>query len=233
MADAEPGLRHGDPRTRWFLRLARATAATDLVPAPGPVTRPAPRPLRSHPCPTTMRHPSLSAIAALARIAACSSSSDSDVTARANATLRDVDNATVGTVQLAELDNGSVDVTIQVQGMTEGLHGVHFHSIGSCDAATVFASAGSHFNPLAKEHGLNNPNGAHAGDMPNLSVAANGTGTLHTTTARITLSAGTISVLDADGAAVVVHAGQDDQVTDPMGNSGARFACAGESTRSP
>ena len=173
-----------------------------------------------------MRLPSAaSAVAALAFLAACSSSSDSNVTARANATLRDVNAASVGTVQLAELDNGDVDVTIQVQGMTQGMHGVHFHSIGSCDAATTFASAGSHFNPLSKQHGLNNPNGAHAGDMPNIEVAANGTGTLHTTTPRLTLSAGGISILDADGGAIVVHAGQDDQVTDPMGNSGARVAC--------
>ncbi|MFL5575235.1 MAG: superoxide dismutase family protein, partial [Gemmatimonadaceae bacterium] len=80
-------------------------------------------------------------------------------------------------------------------------------------------------NPLNRKHGLENPDGPHAGDLPNLTVGANGSGDLDATTARATLREGPATLFDADGSAIVVHAGQDDQRTDPAGNSGARVAC--------
>ena len=84
-----------------------------------------------------------------------------------------------------------------------------------------FESAGGHWNPGSTQHGLENPKGAHAGDMPNLTAADDGTGSL-----TFTLKGGTMAqLLDADGSAFVVHAGQDDQKTDPSGNSGDRIAC--------
>ena len=101
---------------------------------------------------------------------------------------------------------------------------MHVHTVGKCDAPD-FTSAGGHFNPTAKKHGLLNPDGPHAGDLPEISVPSSGSGTLETTTNRISLTAGATSLFDADGSAFVIHGGHDDQVTDPTGNSGARLAC--------
>ncbi|HYH94061.1 MAG TPA: superoxide dismutase family protein, partial [Candidatus Saccharimonadales bacterium] len=98
------------------------------------------------------------------------------------------------------------------------------HGIASCIGPT-FASAGGHHNPLGASHGLDGAPGAHAGDLPNLEVNVAGRGRLQGTTERATLSAGPTSLFDGDGAAVVIHAAEDDQVTDPTGNSGARVAC--------
>jgi len=117
--------------------------------------------------------------------------------------------------------SGGVAFKIYATGLPHGLHGIHVHSVGRCDPPD-FASAGQHWNPLGRQHGLNNPAGPHAGDMRNVEVEANGV--LETT---VTLpGASMASLLDADGAALVLHASPDDYVTDPSGNSGARIACA-------
>ena len=117
-------------------------------------------------------------------------------------------------------------VNVQVQGLSTGLHGIHIHAVGSCVAPT-FASAGGHYNPLAHQHGLENPNGPHAGDLPNLIVDETGHGRLQARTDRVTLTAGTATLLDGDGSAFIIHANRDDQVTDAgNGGSGARIACA-------
>ena len=89
----------------------------------------------------------------------------------------------------------------------------------------TFASAGDHFNPLAKQHGLDNPNGPHAGDLPNISVNSNGNGDLEAVSNLFTLSAGTTSLFDSDGSSIVVHSGTDDQMTNPSGNSDGRVLC--------
>ena len=116
---------------------------------------------------------------------------------------------------------GGVSFHIEASGLTHGFHGVHVHAVGRCDPPD-FASAGAHWNPAEKKHGINNPAGPHAGDMPNVEVAANGV-----LSATLTLAGASMaSLLDADGAALVIHAAADDYVTDPSGNSGARIACA-------
>jgi Cu-Zn family superoxide dismutase len=116
---------------------------------------------------------------------------------------------------------GGVTLRIDATGLPHGVHGIHVHSVGRCDPPD-FASAGPHWNPLAKQHGMNNPAGAHAGDLPNVDVAANGV-----LGATVTVpGASMASLLDADGASLVIHAAADDYVTDPSGNSGARIACA-------
>ena len=96
--------------------------------------------------------------------------------------------------------------------------------MGKCDAPE-FTSAGAHFNPAGKQHGFKNPAGPHAGDLPNMEVGADGKGHLEYVTTQVTLGAGTTSLLDADGTALVLHAGPDDDVTDPTGNSAGRIAC--------
>ena len=126
----------------------------------------------------------------------------------------------VGTVR-AWQTAGGVTFHVNGWGLPHGIHGIHVHSVGRCDPPD-FASAGGHWNPAGKKHGLNNPAGPHAGDLPNVDVAANGV-----LSATVTLpGASMASLLDADGAALVLHAGPDDYVTDPSGSSGARIACA-------
>ena len=127
---------------------------------------------------------------------------------------------TIGSVR-AWQTSGGVSFHIEARGLSHGIHGIHVHSVGRCDPPD-FASAGPHWNPLGRQHGLNNPAGPHAGDMRNVEVEANGV--LETT---VTLpGASMASLLDADGAALVLHASPDDYVSDPSGNSGTRIACA-------
>lgn len=137
----------------------------------------------------------------------------------AMASLKKADGSIAGTASATEVDGG-LRIDLSVSGISPGKHGVHVHMTGKCDAPD-FASAGGHWNPAGTQHGLENPAGAHAGDLPNLDVGADGTGTL-----SFALRSGTrAGLLDADGAAFVVHAGPDDQMTDPSGNSGGRVAC--------
>jgi Cu-Zn family superoxide dismutase len=152
----------------------------------------------------------------------------SDVAAEVNAphataTLMDASGATVGSAGFAQHE-GSVRVEVKVKGLPAGEHGVHLHEVGTCTSPD-FASAGGHFNPAQKHHGLSNPAGPHAGDMPNLTVGPDGSGELEFSDDRVTLNDGPNSLFDADGTAIVVHAGPDDQMSDPSGNSGARIAC--------
>lgn len=123
---------------------------------------------------------------------------------------------------------GVVHVDAQLRGLQAGEHGIHFHEVGRCDGAgsLAFASAGAHFNPGGRRHGLNAPDGPHAGDAPNLVAGSDGRASVHFTTNRVTLTSGPASLNDADGSSLVVHALGDDQVTDPSGNSGARISCA-------
>jgi superoxide dismutase, Cu-Zn family len=107
-------------------------------------------------------------------------------------------------------------------GLPAGEHGVHLHTVGSCQPP--FASAGAHWNPTTRQHGLENPQGAHLGDMPNLTVGASGSVDLQVSTRGGGLR-GQHPLLDDDGAAVVIHAMRDDQRTDPSGSSGDRIAC--------
>lgn len=142
----------------------------------------------------------------------------------ASAELRDVGGELVGWARFTEDSSGILHVNVQVRGLPEGLHGTHIHRVGSCTSElSAFDGAKSHFNPLVHDHGLDSPTGGHAGDLPNLVVNVAGNGHLDATSDRATLSA--VSVLDADGSALVIHAGQDDQITNPTGNSGGRIAC--------
>ncbi|MDB4948093.1 MAG: superoxide dismutase family protein [Gemmatimonadetes bacterium] len=137
--------------------------------------------------------------------------------------LRDAGGAEVGTVRLQGASHGT-RVTVRVHGLTPGMHGVHLHQTGVCEGP-AFTSAGPHWNPTGKKHGWANPEGHHMGDLPNLTVNADGTGMMDFSV-EAPYAAGPTSVLDADGSALVVHASMDDNKTDPSGNSGARIACA-------
>jgi len=152
----------------------------------------------------------------------------------ATAELRNPQGQPVGTATLTEVAGG-VRIVVEARGLPPGEKGVHIHAVGKCDPPD-FMSAGAHFNPDGKKHGLQNPEGPHAGDLPNITITAAGTGRLETTNNRITLGPGPTSLFDADGSALVIHAAPDDMKTDPTGNSGARIACgvivrAGGTTR--
>ncbi|HEX6042556.1 superoxide dismutase family protein [Longimicrobium sp.] len=139
-------------------------------------------------------------------------------------TLRDASGRTVGTALLTPATEG-VQVVLSANGLPAGTHGVHVHMTGMCDAPE-FTTAGGHFNPTSRQHGFENPNGAHAGDLPNLTVDANGRGTLNGVARGVTLEgSGANSLRKPGGTALMVHAGADDYRTDPSGNSGARIAC--------
>ncbi|MCW5848888.1 MAG: superoxide dismutase family protein [Anaerolineae bacterium] len=145
---------------------------------------------------------------------------------QATTELKNASGQVVGSATLTQQASG-VQVRVQVSGLDAGQHGIHLHTVGKCEGPD-FASAGGHFNPLAKKHGHDNPEGPHAGDLgnpPNITISADRTGALTATSSLVTLAEGVNSLLDADGSALVIHAGLDDNKTDPAGNSGARVAC--------
>lgn len=137
----------------------------------------------------------------------------------ATTTLKTADGADAGTVTATERSDG-IAIAVSATRMTPGEHGLHVHTTGKCEGPK-FESAGGHWNPSAAQHGLSNPQGQHKGDMPNLTVASDGTGKLDYVMRDAQIS----EMLDADGAALIIHAKLDDQMTDPSGNSGDRMAC--------
>ncbi|HEU4453913.1 MAG TPA: superoxide dismutase family protein [Longimicrobium sp.] len=136
----------------------------------------------------------------------------------------DAQGAEVGNATFTQMGRDSVRLVANATRVPAGQHGIHLHAVGRCEGPG-FQTAGGHLNPTNRQHGLRNPQGPHLGDMPNLTVAAGGTGRSEWTFAG-SLTPGTPPVFDADGTALVIHAAADDQVTDPAGNSGARIACA-------
>ncbi len=144
--------------------------------------------------------------------------------AGATATIVNTSGDVIGSATFTELGGDNVRVDVYAEGLTPGKHGLHIHTIGSCLPPT-FTSAGGHFNPTSHQHGRKNPDGQHAGDLRNLVVEDDGVGQLHQVTDLFSLGAGAGALFDADGSALVIHAGEDDEMTDPTGNSGARVAC--------
>jgi superoxide dismutase, Cu-Zn family len=146
------------------------------------------------------------------------------------AEIRSASGARFGTLTLSPGVAG-VRIDGALTNVPPGVHGIHFHQVGRCDPPD-FVSAGPHVNPGQTQHGLDNPRGPHAGDLPNVSANANGQMIVDVATSRVMLSStGAGALFDADGTALVIHADRDDQRTDPAGSSGERIAC-GVITRS-
>lgn len=141
-----------------------------------------------------------------------------------NANFTGGDGRLLGQVTISE-DPAGLVMNINAVAMPTGVHGIHLHEKGLCDGPK-FESAGKHWNPAGKKHGRDNPEGAHAGDLANLTVAANGTATVSIPVADAKMASGDWMLADADGTALVIHAKADDYKTDPSGESGDRIACA-------
>lgn len=144
-----------------------------------------------------------------------------DSTTDARALVRDAAGRDLGTLTVRGEEAG-IAIFGTLGGLPPGTHGVHVHDTGRCEAP--FESAGNHWNPTNRQHGRENPGGPHLGDLPNLIVPEDSTVVLQVMIAGGTLR-GANALLDQDGAAVVIHAGPDDERTDPAGNSGRRIAC--------
>jgi superoxide dismutase, Cu-Zn family len=141
--------------------------------------------------------------------------------ATATATMRDLVGGRVGTVTLTDTYAGVlIRGTISELGL--GAHAIHIHAVGRCEPP--FTTAGPHFNPENRKHGFRSPNGWHLGDLPNIDTPASGRLTFEFVLPGVTIR-GKNALLDADGAAIIIHASRDDYVTDPAGDSGARAAC--------
>jgi len=134
------------------------------------------------------------------------------------------DGRPVGSLTMSEDSNG-VTIKIDASAIPAGTHGVHLHEKGLCEGPK-FESAGGHWNPAGKQHGRDNPMGAHLGDLANFEIGASGTASTSFLVGGVTLSGAGNALADADGTSLVVHAKADDYKTDPSGNSGDRVACA-------
>lgn len=143
--------------------------------------------------------------------------------ATASADLKDTQGRSVGQAYLQQTPHG-VLVRLELKNATPGIHALHVHETGRCDAPT-FESAGGHFNPTGRQHGFLNPNGPHAGDLPNIGVPSSTELWVEHLMRDVTIDPGPRSLSDDDGAAIVIHSGKDDYSSDPSGAAGDRIAC--------
>lgn len=156
----------------------------------------------------------------IAAAAAMALAAQAPETARAE--LKNAEGQVVGQATVTDAPQG-VLIHVTLTGVPEGTHAFHVHAVGKCEPP--FTTAGGHFNPASKQHGIENPAGMHAGDLPNIEVPATGHLTFDVFDRDVTIKAGPNSLFDADGSSIVIHQGKDDYKSDPAGNAGARIAC--------
>jgi superoxide dismutase, Cu-Zn family len=143
----------------------------------------------------------------------------------AHADIMDAKGAKVGTAKIKSVKDG-VQIQVKVMGLPAGDHGIHIHTVGKCESP-AFTTAGGHFNPTSAHHGVNNTMDPHPhlGDLPNLTVGADGKGSATMVAKGVTLGDGTNSLFHDGGTSLVIHEKADDLMSDPSGNSGSRIAC--------
>jgi Cu-Zn family superoxide dismutase len=143
--------------------------------------------------------------------------------ATAHADMTDASGKSVGTATLTQTASG-VRITANLSSLPPGVHAIHIHTVGKCEAPG-FTTAGGHFNPEGKKHGMDNPDGMHAGDLPNFTVSSDGSAQVTALASHATLGDGDNSLFHTGGTALVIHQMADDYKTDPAGNAGPRIAC--------
>jgi Cu-Zn family superoxide dismutase len=158
----------------------------------------------------------------LASCATLQSAKTAEASEVLTADLARADGSWAGVATISQRRDG-VFLSLSAQAPAAGTYGMHLHAVGKCQAPD-FTSAGPHWNPGMKQHGHDNPMGAHDGDLPNVNAGADLKITLEYKLKDITLS-GPTGLLDADGGALVIHEKADDYKTDPSGNSGKRIIC--------
>ena len=139
--------------------------------------------------------------------------------ARLTARMQNVDGDAIGTVLMEQSPTRGFLVTVMLEGLEPGFHGIHIHTIGSC--SPDFKASGGHINVHDKQHGLLNPEGPDNGDLPNIYVAPDGTAQAEMFTTLVDAD----MLMDDDGSAIVVHENRDDHITQPIGGAGGRVAC--------
>lgn len=134
----------------------------------------------------------------------------------------------IGTITLTDLGAQGTEVTVELSGLDgAGIHAMHFHETGLCDAPD-FSSAGGHYNPTGMSHGTMTPGGPHAGDMMNIEIDSDGKGMMTVINERVSINGDNDlpALFDEDGSALIIHAGADDYTSQPSGAAGPRIGCA-------
>lgn len=142
----------------------------------------------------------------------------------AHVDLKDAKGTSIGMAMISPAKGGGVSIDLDVHGLPPGEHALHFHAVPKCEGPD-FTSATGHFNPATKKHGMQNPEGPHAGDMSNFTVDAKGNAKTTIVNKNVTMGAEPNSIYASGGTALMIHAAADDMKSDPAGNAGARIAC--------